>query len=79
MAGAADRCVIPEHPFDVEHLAGLLVKDRNQDPSKYDILLNGMDIWKLLRKWVVWFWRMPAVLVLVNGPGMVQIKKKKIR
>src|ERR1043165_7284579 len=29
MAGAADRCVIPEHPVDVEHLAELLTYDRN--------------------------------------------------
>jgi 6-phosphofructokinase 1 len=39
MAGAADRCVIPEHPFDVEHLTELLVHDRNRHPSKYAVLL----------------------------------------
>lgn len=39
MAGAADRCVIPEHPFDVEHLTDLLVHDRNRHPSKYAVLL----------------------------------------
>ncbi len=39
MAGAADRCVIPEHPFDIEHLAELLTYDRNRHPSKYAILL----------------------------------------
>jgi 6-phosphofructokinase len=39
MAGAADRCVIPEHPFDMEHLTELLVYDRNRHPSKYSVLL----------------------------------------
>ena len=35
MAGAADRCVIPEHPVDVEHLTELLTYDRNRNPSRY--------------------------------------------
>ncbi len=39
MAGAADRCVIPEHPFDIEHLTALLVEDRNRHPSRYAVLL----------------------------------------
>jgi 6-phosphofructokinase 1 len=39
MAGAADRCVIPEHNFDTEHLARLLVEDRNRHPSKYAVVL----------------------------------------
>ena len=39
MAGAADRCVIPEHPFDMEQLAELLVRDRNSNPSKYAVVL----------------------------------------
>jgi 6-phosphofructokinase len=39
MAGAADRCVIPEHPFDVEQLAQLLTADRNRHPSKYSVVL----------------------------------------
>jgi 6-phosphofructokinase 1 len=39
MAGAADRCVIPEHPFSVEQLAELLVYDRNRHPSKYSVVL----------------------------------------
>ncbi|MGH7477658.1 MAG: 6-phosphofructokinase [Longimicrobiales bacterium] len=39
MAGAADRCVIPEHPFDVERLTELLVYDRNRNPSKYSVVL----------------------------------------
>jgi 6-phosphofructokinase 1 len=39
MAGAADRCVIPEHPFDIDHLVGLLSEDRNTHPSKYAVAL----------------------------------------
>ena len=39
MAGAANRCVIPEYEFDMEHLAELLVNDRNQNPSKYSVVL----------------------------------------
>ncbi|HKZ44970.1 MAG TPA: 6-phosphofructokinase [Anaerolineales bacterium] len=39
MAGAAHRCVIPEYKFDIEHLTELMVKDRNDNPSKYSILL----------------------------------------
>ena len=38
MAGAADRCVIPEHPFDIEHLAELLIDDRNRNPSRYAVV-----------------------------------------
>ncbi|NIQ60060.1 MAG: ATP-dependent 6-phosphofructokinase [Gemmatimonadetes bacterium] len=39
MAGAADRCVIPEHPFDIDHLTELLVYDRNRNPSNYSVVL----------------------------------------
>ena len=39
MAGAANRCIIPEHPFDIEHLTEVLVEDRNENPSKYSIAL----------------------------------------
>jgi 6-phosphofructokinase 1 len=39
MAGAADRCVIPEHPVDVEHLAELLTYDRNRASSHYSVVL----------------------------------------
>ncbi len=39
MAGAANRCVIPEHKFNIEHLAELLVHDRNRNPSKYAVVL----------------------------------------
>ncbi len=39
MAGAADRCVIPEHPFEMEHLVELLTYDRNRHPSRYSVVL----------------------------------------
>lgn len=39
MAGAANRCVIPEYEFDIELLTKLLVDDRNLNPSKYSIVL----------------------------------------
>jgi 6-phosphofructokinase len=39
MAGAANRCVIPEHHFDMEHLTELLVHDRDRNPSKYSVVL----------------------------------------
>ena len=39
LAGAADRCVIPEHKFDIEGLTELLVYDRNRNPSKYSVVL----------------------------------------
>jgi 6-phosphofructokinase len=39
MAGAADRCAIPEHDFDPEHLTELLSKDRSKNPSGYSVAL----------------------------------------
>jgi 6-phosphofructokinase len=39
MAGAANRCVIPEYKFNIERLTELLVDDRNRNPSKYSIVL----------------------------------------
>ncbi|MGH7650347.1 MAG: 6-phosphofructokinase [Gemmatimonadaceae bacterium] len=39
MAGAADRCVIPEHPVDVDQLAQLLIEDRKRNPSRYSVVL----------------------------------------
>jgi ATP-dependent phosphofructokinase / diphosphate-dependent phosphofructokinase len=39
MAGAANRCVIPEYEFDIDQLTQLLVEDRNHNPSKYSIVL----------------------------------------
>jgi 6-phosphofructokinase 1 len=51
MAGAADRCVIPEHEFDMELLTELLSKDRRDNPSSYSVVLvsegarfNGEDM-----------------------------------
>ena len=39
MAGAANRCVIPEFKFDIEHITELMVKDRARSQSKYAVLL----------------------------------------
>ena len=39
MAGAANRCVIPEYKFSIDRLTELLVTDRNRNPSKYSVLL----------------------------------------
>jgi 6-phosphofructokinase len=39
LAGAANRCVIPEYEFDIEKLTKLLVEDRNHNPSKYSVVL----------------------------------------
>lgn len=39
MAGAANRCVIPEHKFNMDKLTELLVKDRADNPSKYSVVL----------------------------------------
>tara|TARA_B110000467_G_scaffold87503_1_gene79078 strand:- start:20 stop:631 length:612 start_codon:yes stop_codon:yes gene_type:complete len=39
MAGASDRCVIPEFEFDIERLTELLVKDRRDNESNYSVVL----------------------------------------
>src|SRR3954464_8116363 len=39
MAGAANRCVIPEYKFDMEHLTELLCDDRAHHPSKYSVVI----------------------------------------
>jgi 6-phosphofructokinase 1 len=39
MAGAANRCVIPEYKFDIELLTELLTYDRGKNPSKYSVVL----------------------------------------
>jgi len=39
MAGAANRCVIPEYKFNIEQLTELLVADRNKNPSRYSTVL----------------------------------------
>jgi ATP-dependent phosphofructokinase / diphosphate-dependent phosphofructokinase len=50
LAGAANRCVIPEYQFDSDRLCELLVEDRYSNPSKYSVVLvsegarfHGMD------------------------------------
>jgi 6-phosphofructokinase 1 len=39
MAGAANRCVIPEYKFDIEQLTQLLIEDRKKNPSRYSVVL----------------------------------------
>jgi len=39
MAGAANRCVIPEYKFNIERLTELLVEDRKRNPSRYSVVL----------------------------------------
>ncbi len=39
MAGAANRCVIPEHKFNIEQLTELLSEDRRNNPSNYSVVL----------------------------------------
>jgi len=39
VVGAADRCVIPEYKFDIEHLAELLIYDHQRNPDNYAIVL----------------------------------------
>jgi ATP-dependent phosphofructokinase / diphosphate-dependent phosphofructokinase len=39
MAGAANRCVIPEYKFNVELLTEILVEDRFTNPSHYSVVL----------------------------------------
>jgi 6-phosphofructokinase 1 len=39
MAGAANRCVIPEFKFNIDLLARLLAEDREKNPSKYSVVL----------------------------------------
>jgi len=39
MAGAANRCVIPEYRFNIERLTELLVADRFTNPSHYSVVL----------------------------------------
>ncbi|OLA97865.1 MAG: phosphofructokinase [Verrucomicrobia bacterium] len=39
MAGAANRCVIPECKFDIEHLTELLCYDRARNPSRYSVVI----------------------------------------
>ena len=39
MAGAANRCVIPEYKFNIEKLTELLIRDRHTNPSNYSVVL----------------------------------------
>jgi 6-phosphofructokinase len=39
MAGAANRCLIPEHKFNMERLCELLTEDRAENPSLYSVVL----------------------------------------
>jgi 6-phosphofructokinase len=39
MAGAADRCLIPEYAADYEHLTELMTHDHNRNPSRYSVAL----------------------------------------
>jgi 6-phosphofructokinase 1 len=39
MAGAANRCVIPEYRFSIDRLTELLVEDRLRNPSRYSVVL----------------------------------------
>ena len=39
MAGAANRCIIPEYQVNIERLTELLVEDRFTNPSKYSVVL----------------------------------------
>ncbi|WP_430811823.1 MULTISPECIES: 6-phosphofructokinase [unclassified Carboxylicivirga] len=39
VGGAADRCVIPEHQINIEQLTALMVEDRNNNPSRYSVVL----------------------------------------
>jgi 6-phosphofructokinase 1 len=39
LAGAADRCVIPEYRFEIDQLAELLYADRERNPSHYSVVL----------------------------------------
>jgi 6-phosphofructokinase 1 len=39
MAGSANRCVIPEHKFNIDRLTELLSEDRRRNPSRYSVVL----------------------------------------
>lgn len=39
MAGAANRCVIPEYRFSIDRLTELLVRDRFTNPSRYSVAM----------------------------------------
>ncbi len=35
----SSRCLIPEHPFDLDHLTHLMVEDRENNPSRYALVV----------------------------------------
>ena len=39
LAGAADRCVIPEYKFNIDNLTERLVSDRAKNPSRYAVAM----------------------------------------
>jgi len=39
MAGAANRCVIPEYKFNIDRLTDLMVADKHTNPSSYSVVL----------------------------------------
>ena len=39
MAGAANRCVIPEYEFDIDKLTEYMIQDRFENPSNYSVVL----------------------------------------
>jgi 6-phosphofructokinase 1 len=39
MAGSANRCVIPEHKFNIDRLTELMSEDRQRNPSRYSVVL----------------------------------------
>ena len=51
LAGAANRCVIPEHKFEIEHLTELLVEDRRKNPSRYSVVLVSEGAMFAGEKW----------------------------
>jgi 6-phosphofructokinase len=41
------RCLIPEHPFDLERLCGLLMEDKTNNPSHYAlVIVSEGAVWK---------------------------------
>lgn len=41
------RCLIPEYPFDLEHLSRLLLEDKRNNPSNYSlVIVSEGAVWK---------------------------------
>ena len=41
------RCLIPEHPFDLDHLCNLLMEDKRNNPSNYAlVVVSEGAVWK---------------------------------